>query len=282
MVSADREALAQALVESPRQRGKYSATAAPFGWKSRKADEVVIRVRDEGFGIALRAAADLSEFTAAPRRRSTAVKGTAWPRHGEHIVDAHAGRVAVDSEPFEEHLHDILPAGGCACRAFWLSRTSRDIALGLQEDLRCHGHEVETVADGESAARRGKEPGWDLILLDLMLRGWTATRFASNSACRRANADHHAHGQDPRSREGHGPRPGSRRLHNQTFQARESCALGSTPCCGGPQRSRQGSIGLGTAKSTSTAVRCGGADRVEVTALEFRLLSAFIRRGTAC
>ena len=45
----------------------------------------------------------------------------------------------------------------------------RDIALGLEVDLTSHGYEVETVRDGESAARRGREPGWDLILLDLML-----------------------------------------------------------------------------------------------------------------
>jgi DNA-binding response OmpR family regulator len=45
----------------------------------------------------------------------------------------------------------------------------RDIALGLEVDLASHGYEVETVRDGESAGRRGKEPGWDLILLDLML-----------------------------------------------------------------------------------------------------------------
>ncbi len=44
-----------------------------------------------------------------------------------------------------------------------------DIALGLEEDLTSHGYQVETVRDGESAARRGKESGWDLILLDLML-----------------------------------------------------------------------------------------------------------------
>ena len=44
-----------------------------------------------------------------------------------------------------------------------------DIALGLEDDLTVEGHEVEVVRDGESAARRGREPGWDLILLDVML-----------------------------------------------------------------------------------------------------------------
>jgi DNA-binding response OmpR family regulator len=44
-----------------------------------------------------------------------------------------------------------------------------DIALGLQLDLRDEGHEVEVAADGDEACRRAREPGWDLILLDVML-----------------------------------------------------------------------------------------------------------------
>jgi two-component system response regulator RegX3 len=44
-----------------------------------------------------------------------------------------------------------------------------DIALGLRLDLSDEGHEVEVVADGELASRRGREAGWDLILLDVML-----------------------------------------------------------------------------------------------------------------
>src|SRR5437879_3351690 len=44
-----------------------------------------------------------------------------------------------------------------------------DIALGLQLDLRDEGHEVEISGDGEDASRRAREPGWDLILLDVML-----------------------------------------------------------------------------------------------------------------
>ena len=44
-----------------------------------------------------------------------------------------------------------------------------DIALGLQLDLTDEGHTVELARDGEEAARRSKEPGWDLILLDVML-----------------------------------------------------------------------------------------------------------------
>jgi len=45
----------------------------------------------------------------------------------------------------------------------------KDIALGLEEDLLHHGFEVETVSDGERAVSRCREHHWDLILLDLML-----------------------------------------------------------------------------------------------------------------
>jgi DNA-binding response OmpR family regulator len=44
-----------------------------------------------------------------------------------------------------------------------------DIAMGLERDLSLHGYEVEVVSDGESAARRGTEAQWDLVLLDVML-----------------------------------------------------------------------------------------------------------------
>ncbi len=45
----------------------------------------------------------------------------------------------------------------------------KDIALGLEEDLARHGFQVEIVGDGEKAARRSRECSWDLIILDLML-----------------------------------------------------------------------------------------------------------------
>ena len=45
----------------------------------------------------------------------------------------------------------------------------RDIAMLLEDDLAAEGHEVEVVQDGETAGRRGRETGWDLIILDVML-----------------------------------------------------------------------------------------------------------------
>jgi DNA-binding response OmpR family regulator len=44
-----------------------------------------------------------------------------------------------------------------------------DIAMLLADDLRLEGHEVEVVGDGQAASERGRESGWDLIVLDVML-----------------------------------------------------------------------------------------------------------------
>jgi two-component system alkaline phosphatase synthesis response regulator PhoP len=45
------------------------------------------------------------------------------------------------------------------------------IALGLGDDLRMEGYEVEVVGDGVTASQRAREGGFDLILLDVMLPG---------------------------------------------------------------------------------------------------------------
>jgi DNA-binding response OmpR family regulator len=44
-----------------------------------------------------------------------------------------------------------------------------DIALGLGDDLKRQGYEVEIAGDGENAIRRAGGGEWDLILLDVML-----------------------------------------------------------------------------------------------------------------
>ena len=46
-----------------------------------------------------------------------------------------------------------------------------DIALGLEEDLRRQGYEVATAADGDAALQLGLAGNWALILLDIMLPG---------------------------------------------------------------------------------------------------------------
>jgi DNA-binding response OmpR family regulator len=45
------------------------------------------------------------------------------------------------------------------------------IALGLEDDLRMEGYEVEVLADGIAAVNRARKSAFDLILLDVMLPG---------------------------------------------------------------------------------------------------------------
>ncbi|MGO4882764.1 MAG: response regulator transcription factor [Bryobacteraceae bacterium] len=45
------------------------------------------------------------------------------------------------------------------------------IAMGLEDDLKMEGYEVEVVGDGSEAVRRAREGGFNLILLDVMLLG---------------------------------------------------------------------------------------------------------------
>ena len=45
------------------------------------------------------------------------------------------------------------------------------ISFGLEVDLKTEGYTVEVVEDGESAVQRGREGGFDLIVLDVMLPG---------------------------------------------------------------------------------------------------------------
>ncbi len=44
-----------------------------------------------------------------------------------------------------------------------------DLLLGLEDDLRLEGYEVEVARDGEAASRRAREQPFDLIILDVML-----------------------------------------------------------------------------------------------------------------
>jgi DNA-binding response OmpR family regulator len=154
-----------------------------------------------------------------------------------------------------------------------------DIALGLREDLGSHGFDVEVVRDGESAAQRGKEPGWDLILLDLML-----PRKDGFDVCRQLRKD--------------GVSTPIIMLTARTHEAEKVMGLDlgaddyvTKPFSLRELRSRIQAVLRRTAENQAGIYRFGDCevdfDRgevrrqgsvLDVTALEFRLLAVFIRR----
>jgi len=115
VINADREALTQAIWNLLDNAVKYSGESRVVQVEVERGSDVKIRVRDEGFGIP---APELKRIFRKFARGSAAVehgvKGTGIGlAMVKHIVDAHAGRVVVDSEPGRGSTFTIiLPAGG--------------------------------------------------------------------------------------------------------------------------------------------------------------------------
>ena len=154
-----------------------------------------------------------------------------------------------------------------------------DIALGLKDDLGRHGYEVQTVGDGESALRRGQEPGWDIILLDLMLPGRDG--FAVCRELRRAGIRTPVIMLTARTHEDEkvlGLELGADDYVTKPFRPRELRARIQAVLRRVADVSR-GTFRFGDCEVDFDRgeVRRGGVP-VDVTALEFRLLAAFIRR----
>ena len=154
-----------------------------------------------------------------------------------------------------------------------------DIAFGLKDDLERSGYEVQVVGDGESALRRGLEPGWDLILLDLMLPGRDG--FAVCRELRRVGIRTPIIMLTARTHEDEkvlGLEMGADDYVTKPFSPRELRARIHAVLRRVADVS-QGTYRFGECEVDFNRgeVRRGGAP-IDVTALEFRLLASFIRR----
>jgi signal transduction histidine kinase len=100
-IAGDREALAQALWNLLDNAVKYSGDSRTVRVEVEAGNPVSIRVRDQGLGIALAERRRIFEkFARGSSAVQAGIKGTgiglAMVRH---IVDAHGGKVAVESRP---------------------------------------------------------------------------------------------------------------------------------------------------------------------------------------
>jgi two-component system phosphate regulon sensor histidine kinase PhoR len=148
MVRADREALAQALWNLLDNAVKYSGDSRNVHVEVEKANEVAIRVRDSGFGIgASEQKRIFRKFARGAAALDHGVKGTGIGlAMVKHIVDAHAGRITVDSEPGRGSTFTIvLP-------------TSRDWGSGIGDQPSGPGAMRATSAShGQEDQRPGTE-----------------------------------------------------------------------------------------------------------------------------
>lgn len=154
------------------------------------------------------------------------------------------------------------------------------LALGLEDDLKLEGHQVEVLGDGDTATARAREQPFDLIVLDVMLPG----RRDGFDVCRELR---HAGIRTPillltaRSQESDkvlGLEIGADDYVTKPFSPRElrarvkallRRAAGDTP-----DTYRFGNVEVDFGRCE---LRRGGQPS-DLTAMEFKLLAAFIRR----
>ena len=155
-----------------------------------------------------------------------------------------------------------------------------DIALGLIDDLTVEGHSVTLVTDGVTAVQRGREPLWDLILLDVMLPkkdGFDVCRELRRAGVRTPIILLTARSQEAEKLLGfeHGAddyvtKPFSPR----ELRARIKAVLRRTQDRSMPETYRFGDVEIDFSRAE---LRRAG-QIVEITPLELKLLDTFIRR----
>jgi DNA-binding response OmpR family regulator len=154
------------------------------------------------------------------------------------------------------------------------------IAFGLQLDLKSEGYDVVIEADGESALRRARKEAFDLILLDIMLPrkdGFEVCRELRRGGSRTPIIMLTAKAQEAEKVLGleigaddYVTKPFSpRELRARVKAALRRAAEDDLPIC----RFGDAEVDFGRCE-----LRRAGKP-VELTALEFKLLAAFIRNG---
>jgi DNA-binding response OmpR family regulator len=170
--------------------------------------------------------------------------------------------------------------GGGIMTKILLAEDDPGVALGIGDDLELEGYQVEVAADGELAARRARETAFDLILLDLMLPrkdGFTVCR-----ELRRAGIKTPVIMLTARTQEAEkvlGLELGADDYVTKPFSSLEL-------------RARIKAVLRRTAPDAAALVRFGdvevdmgscqvrrGAQTIEMTATEFKVLSVFLKRS---
>ena len=152
------------------------------------------------------------------------------------------------------------------------------IAFGLEADLRAEGYDVEVVGDGETAVRRGRDTAFGLVLLDVMLPrkdGFEVCRELRRAGVRTPIIILTARGHEAEKVMGlewgaddYVTKP----FNPPELRARIKAVLRRT-AGGEPAVHRFGDAEVDFARCELR--RAGHV--VEVTALEFKLLGAFVR-----
>ena len=154
------------------------------------------------------------------------------------------------------------------------------IALALEDDLRREGYQTELATDGDTAERRARSRDFDLILLDVMLPGQDG--FEVCRQVRRAGVDTPIVLLTARAQEAEkvlGLEAGADDYVTKPYSARELRArIKAHLRRSAGQASEVHRFGDAELDFGRCELRRGGKV-VDLSALEFKLLSAFVKRS---
>jgi DNA-binding response OmpR family regulator len=151
------------------------------------------------------------------------------------------------------------------------------IAIALQDDLEDEGYQVEAVSDGETALAKARGGAWDLVLLDVMLPGkdgFTVLRELRKSGVQTPVILLTARGQEQDRVTG--LTLGADDYVTKPFSRQELLLrVGAVLRRSGPAQAATLRFGNTEVDTERGEVR-RGKERVELTALEYRLLLLFL------
>ena len=113
--------------------------------------------------------------------------------------------------------------------AFSSSATTRKITRVAARHADRQGYEVDDAKSGEAALEKLRLDKFDLVMLDMNMPAWAASRRASHTK-RFRDRRHHADRARQRGRQGRGARRGRRRLRHEAAKAAELLARFARRC----------------------------------------------------
>jgi PAS domain S-box-containing protein len=194
-VDADFVRLAQVVANLLNNAAKYTDAGGEISLSAlREGGEALIRVRDNGIGIAPEVMPRLFEMFAQAEETLSRARGGLGNGHAlaRTLVELHGGRIEAHSAGRGKGTEFIvrLPAYGAPSRAGRARRTSQvaeaarrgsrrvlvvddnvDAARTLEALLRELGHDVAVAHDGRSALAAARESRHEGVLLDLSMPG---------------------------------------------------------------------------------------------------------------
>jgi CheY-like chemotaxis protein len=195
-VEADPARLEQVFVNLLSNAAKYTEMGGSIDViAERQGQEVTIRVRDTGVGIAPEMLAHIWELFAQSGQTLDRAQGGLGIglTVARRLVELHGARIEAYSDglgqgaefvvtfpllpPTTDETHAVLPSGSIPHARILVVEDNVDVAESLTILLELLGHQVRAVCDAIAALEAARADIPDVMLVDIGLPGWTVMRL---------------------------------------------------------------------------------------------------------